>query len=141
MDRERGSVTVIGIVIMMLLTSIGAALLLLSKTNLEISANRRDGIAAQYLAEAGVQLAIAKLKTDPIFVNQTKTNNYVMTLPLNTKSATRSYTVKIGPASNAANHNERRVTSIGVVNKASRQVVAKILLPTADVRFTTIWNE
>jgi Tfp pilus assembly protein PilX len=138
MGRERGSVTVMGIVMMMLLTSMGTALLLLSKTNLEISANRRDGIAAQYLAEAGVQLAIAKLKTDPNFVNQTETNHSVVTLSF---AAARNCTVKTGPALNTTSKNERIIISTGIVNKASRQVIAKVLLPTVDISFTTIWNE
>lgn len=141
MERERGSATVMGIVLMLLLACMGAALLLLSKTNLEIAASRRDGIAAQYLAEAGVQIAVIKLKTDPGFILQTETKSSIMTRDFDSGAAVKNYTVATGPVPGSMNKDERIIISTGTVNKASRQIIANVLLPMPGRNFTTIWNE
>lgn len=144
MSSERGSAALLSIIMMLLLSSLGAALLMLSKTDLQIATNHRDGIAAQYLAEAGIQDAIAKLKTDPDFVSQTKTNIQVTTSePLGTLSTVGSYTVQTGPNTSVTNENIRLVTATGVVNQAKRQIAANITLPvksTEDSPFIIKWS-
>lgn len=126
--QERGSVAILGLMVMMLLGVIGSGLLLLSKVDVEIATNHRDGIAAQYLAEAGVQLALVKLRTDINFIRETGTNNVTTTKNFNT-GLTRKYTITTGPDSNSSNDEMRFIRSIGSVNKAHRQITAQILLP------------
>lgn len=130
MSSERGSVALLSMMMMLMLSSLGVALLMLSKTDVQIAANHRDGIAAQYLAEAGIQYAIAKLKTDPDFVSQTKTNIQITTSEsLGTIPTVGIYIVQVGPNSNAANESTRLIAATGVVNQARRQIAANITLP------------
>lgn len=144
MGSQRGSAALLGIMMMMLLGSLGATLLMLGKTDIQIAANHRDGIAAQYLAEAGVQYVIVKLKTDLNFVSQTKTNIQVTTSESLGKIPTVGrYTVQAGPDSSVTTTNTRLIIATGIVNQAKRQVVAKITLPmtsTEESPFIIIWN-
>jgi Tfp pilus assembly protein PilX len=129
--RERGSVTILGLIAIMLLGVMGSGLIMLSKIDVEIAANHRDGISAQYLAEAGVRWAIVKLKTDPDFIFQTGTNNNVTTTKfLDTKASSEIYQVTTGPDSKTSNKAIRLIRSIGMVNKAKRQITAQVQLPT-----------
>lgn len=144
MGGERGSAVILVIIMILLLSSLGTTLLMLSKTDMQIAANHRDGIAAQYLAEAGIQQGITKLKNDNNFVEQTKlglqviTSEYLGTIPTG-----GSYTVKTGPDFTTTNVNTRLITAIGIVNQAKRQVSANITLPdkaTENSPFIIIWN-
>ena len=129
MKREQGSVVVVGIIMMMLLSAMGATLLALSKTDLQIAMNHRDGIAAQYVAEAGIQYAVTKLKTDPDFVSQTELATTTAVQSIGSMPVMGNYTVKTGPDSITTNKNNRLVTAVGVVNQAKRQVTANVTLP------------
>jgi Tfp pilus assembly protein PilX len=125
--KERGSVAILGLITMMLLLVMSSGLIRLSNIDLEIAANHRDGISAQYLAEAGVQWAIVKLKTDTDFITQTGANHVTTTKIFDTK--TNFYQVKIGPDSKTSNKDIRLIRSTGTVNKAKRQITAQVLLP------------
>lgn len=140
MDSQRGSVALLGLIMMILLGSMGVTLLMLSQTDLQIALNHRDGIGAQYLAEAGIQYAVAKLKTDDKFVSQTAMNQHTITSDLcGMISTVGSYTVRIGPESQVANPKTRLIIATGIVNKAQRQVVAHITLPiTSNLNSTMI---
>ena len=144
MGREQGAVTLFGIIMIMLLSAMGATLLALSKTDIEIASNHRDGIGAQYLAEAGVQYAITRLKTDQDFVNQTGLGNYSITSEsLGDAINNGSYRVKIGPDSVTTNKNNRIITAVGAVNQAKRQVIVTITMPTSigeGKPFVIIWE-
>lgn len=144
MERERGSVALFGIMMMMLLGAMGATLLALSKTDIQIAINHRDGIAAQYLAEAGIQDAVSKLKTDQDFVIQTSLENYTTTSQsLGITPTTGSYIVEIGPDSTTSNKNNRIIKAIGIVNQATRQVIANVTLavPTGEgTAVVIIWK-
>ena len=144
MGREQGAVTLFGIIMIMLLSAMGATLLALSKTDIEIASNHRDGIAAQYLAEAGVQYAITRLKTDQDFVNQTGLGNYSITSEsLGDAINNGSYRVEIGPDSVTTNKNNRIITAVGAVNQAKRQVIVTITMPTSigeGKPFVIIWE-
>lgn len=130
MASQRGSAALLGLIVMMLLGSMGATLLMLSKTDLQIATNHRDGIAAQYLAEAGIQYAVVKLKTDHSFVSKTETNNYVTTSqPLGAIPTVGNYSVQTGPDPEFNNTTTRLITATGMVNQAKRQVIAQITLP------------
>lgn len=130
MDNERGSATLLGIIAMMLLGLIGLGMMTRSRIELEIATNHRDGAAAQYVAEAGIQWAITKLKIDDEFINQTASKDIITTSEiLGTLSPIGSYNIKIGPDSKTTNKNVRLIRSIGTVNKAKRQIIVKVLLP------------
>lgn len=130
MDGERGSATLLGIIAMMLLGLIGLGMMTRSTIELEIATNHRDGVAAQYLAEAGVQWAVAKLKTDDEFISQTESKDFIITSEIfGALSPIGSYNVKTGPDSKTSGKNVRLIRSIGTVNKAKRQIIVKILLP------------
>ena len=144
MGREQGAVTLFGIIMIMLLSAMGATLLALSKTDIEIASNHRDGIGAQYLAEAGVQYAITRLKTDQDFVNQTGLGNYSITSEsLGDAINNGIYRVEIGPDSVTTNKNNRIITAVGAVNQAKRQVIVTITIPTSigeGKPFVIIWE-
>jgi polysaccharide pyruvyl transferase WcaK-like protein len=127
--NEQGSVAVLGLIAIMLLVVMGSGLLILSNIDLEIAANHRDGISAQYLAEAGIQWAIVQLKIDTNFIIQTGANNVTNTENLDTKTFSGVYQVTTGPDSKTNNQNIRLIRSIGTVNKAKRQTTAQVLLP------------
>lgn len=130
MKSEQGSIAVVSIVIMMLLSIMGMALLALSQTEAEIAVNHRDGIAAQYVAEAGIQEAVSRLKTDPDFVSQTEEKAYHAAVKsLGTRPAAGSYTVEIEPDVQGVMQNSRKITAVGRVNEVKRRVIAYITLP------------
>ncbi|GMA99443.1 hypothetical protein [Pelosinus sp. IPA-1] len=133
MNNERGSAALLGIIAMMLLGLIGIGMMTRSRIELEVATNHRDGVAAQYVAEAGIQWAITKLKIDDEFKGQTESKDFITTSEiLGTLSPIGSYNVKIGPDSKTTNKNVRLIRSIGTVNKAKRQINVKILLPVAS---------
>ncbi len=142
MGSQRGSATLLALIVTVLLGAMGATLLMLSMTDLQIANNHRDGIAAQYLAESGVQLAIVKLKVDPNFVIQTGVNNITITNILDYEANSKIYKVTIGPDSQTSNKDIRFIRSIGTVNKAKRQVTAQIFLPTNPANpLKIIWDK
>lgn len=130
MRNQRGSLTVFGIIMILLLGSMGATLVMLCITNLQIATNHRDGVAAQYWAEAGLEDGIAILKTNGEFVNQTQIDTQVFTVKIpNPSSTIVSYTVQTGPDPKANATNTRLIIATGSVNKVHRQLIAHITLP------------
>lgn len=136
MKSERGSATVLGIFMIMLLGSLGATLLMLCITHLEIATNHRDGIVAQYWAEAGMAEAVAKLKTNKEFVNETQIGNQITTANFPSQlRTTGSYTVQTGPDPHVATKNVRVIIATGIVNKANRQIIAHVTIPNPGDNF------
>lgn len=130
---HKGSAGIMALIVLPLLMALGTALVILTSSESNISANFRDGIAAQYLAEAGVQHAIVKLKTDTSFVTATQVSTIAAANTLNSSAAKNSgatagtYTVTVTGSGNV-----RKIISIGTVNKAKRQVVVNITLPSGN---------
>lgn len=139
---ERGLAAILALIAMMLLGIMGIGLIVLSKIDIEISANHRDGVAAQYIAEGGIQWAIVQLKTDPNFVIETKTKKNVTTYVIDeNRSTVASCTVTTTLKPAITDENLRVVTSIGSVNKAKRQISAQIRLPVGKGDpFEVIWD-
>ena len=142
MANERGSIAILGLIAMMLLGVMGAGLVTLSNVDVSIAANHRDGGAAQYLAEAGAQWAIVQLKTDTNFIIKTETQKDITTYRIDNEAiALAGYTVITKFAPSTFNKNQRLITSIGTVNKATRQITVQILWITDQAdSFETIWN-
>ena len=55
----------VSLMAMMVMLALGAGLTLTTTTAMSIAANHRDGIQALYAAEAGVEIAIARLRMEP----------------------------------------------------------------------------
>lgn len=65
--EEKGMAAAVVLVILMLSLGLGSAMLRTSISELLIATSYTDGIAAQYLAEAGAKLALSKLAKDPLW--------------------------------------------------------------------------
>lgn len=113
--QQRGSAAITGVLVMMLLGLMGAGYIALSRTEVNISADFRDGVAAQYLAEAGARRALMELYSNPAWTGLSEQMGSV-------NSATRGrYTVAVSTP--VGEDTRRLVTSTGQVNRARRQVV------------------
>lgn len=128
LNQEQGSASILAVIVMTLLLVLGGAFILLSSTEADISRDYRNGVAAQYLAEAGVQWAIVKLKTEPSFVNSTGNNTGITTTSAVQNEGTTTagtYTVKV-----AGTGTTRTITSTGAVGNgltaAKRQVILNV---------------
>ena len=141
--NERGLAAVLALIAMMLLGIMGIGLIVLSKIDIEIAANHRDGVAAQYVAEGGIQWAIVQLKTDPDFVIETKAQKNVTTYVIDENGSTfASCTVTTTFKPTTADENLRVVTSIGSVHKAKRQISTQIRLSAGkEDPLEVIWDD
>jgi len=144
LGSQRGSAAVLSLIVMMLLGSLGSILLMSSTTELKIATNERDGIIAQYLAEAGIQWTIVKLKTNPTFVTETSAAKYVTQRSFSELiPSTGTYTIEVTPGSPVPNGQIRYIIATGAVNQAKRQVFAQITLPQTESKtrpVQVIWN-
>ena len=144
LGSQRGSAAVLSLILILLLGSLGSILLMSSTTELKIAINERDGITAQYLAEAGIQWTIVKLKTNPTFVEETKAEKYVTHKSFSELTPTPgNYTIEVTPGSPIPNGQIRYIRAIGAVNQAKRQVFAQITLPQTESKtrpLQVIWN-
>lgn len=127
---QKGSAGVSALLFMLLLSVIGGAFVAITSTEVLTAANFRDGVAAQYLAEAGIQHALVKLKKDEDgFVSKTNTTtvgtvNTISSEIKNSASATAgSYKVTV-----TGSGTTRTITSIATVNKAKRQLIVTVKL-------------
>lgn len=134
LSPERGSVTLMVIIVMTLLLGLGGAFISLSSTEVDLSKDYRNGVAAQYLAEAGVQWAIVKLKTETDFVAKTGIPPGVIKTSAIKNEGTPtagSYTVKVTGSGTG-----RIITSTGTVGSgktaAKRQVILRVTPPAAS---------
>lgn len=75
-QEEKGLALVTTVLILMLLFALGTALLSISTTEGKIAINQKRAIQALYLAEAGINLALAELKADPNLLDHS--NNYTL---------------------------------------------------------------
>jgi hypothetical protein len=96
---------------MLLLGVVGAAYIALSSAEVTSAANYRDGIAAQYLAEAGARRAIVELDKNSAWAGVSEWEE------MGSGVAKGKYKVTI-----AGTQNNRTVTSTGVVGNAARKI-------------------
>ncbi|MCX7780942.1 MAG: pilus assembly PilX N-terminal domain-containing protein, partial [Negativicutes bacterium] len=113
---NRGSVGVLSIIVMLVLSLLGAAFIAITATEVNTSANYRDGVAAQYLAEAGANRGIAELMANPDWTGNADQYNL----------GRGFYRVQA-----AAAGNNRTITATGVVGNATRSVVVRVTLGTS----------
>lgn len=123
-NAQQGSAGISALLFMLLLGILGSAFVAMSSTELLTAVNFRDGVAAQYLAEAGVQDALVKLKTNNNGIaDNTKTTS--VSLPTFTKNQ-NSPTEGSCKVTITGNGDQRTITSISTVNKAKRQLVVTV---------------
>src|SRR5882724_8657166 len=63
--NERGIALVVALLVMTLLTALGMALMLTSQTETMISANYRDSMEGEYVADAGIERVMDDVLTVP----------------------------------------------------------------------------
>lgn len=114
---ETGSVTIVALVVMIVLGALGATLIKQSISRNKVSASYSDGIAAQYLAEAGIQHAKAEIEKQKYFsvIDTTNLRNKTLTGSNGTYNVTVSYA-----------NGFYTITSTGTVNGAQHQVIKKL---------------
>ena len=135
MRSQRGSATILGMIMILLLSLMGTTLLKLCTTHLQIATNHCDGIAAQYVAEAGIEAVIAKLKTNMDFVSQTQEIPIEIPNLLPNKSTCK---VQIGPISKPNTDNIWLITATGTVNGAKRQITTYVTLPKPEAELKKV---
>lgn len=130
MRSQRGSATILGMIMILLLSVMGTTLLKLCTTHLQIATNHCDGIAAQYIAEAGIEVAIANLRTNMDFVNQTEQIPQEIPIEIPNSLPNKSNCkVQIGPVGRPNAENIRLIIATGTVNQTKRQITTYITLP------------
>jgi len=127
-SKNRGSAGIAALIMMTILLSAGTAAIILSSTESTIAGGYRDGIAAQYLAEAGALWALTQLKKEnsEVITNIQTTGEYKAISSTNKNSgATKGlYQVSIKNPDYPQDKGSRVITAIGTVSasKAARTV-------------------
>ena len=109
LKSQAGSVGILAIIVLALLGAVGGGMAARASNELNIASSYRDGIAAQYLAESGVQWAIAQIKANTAY----RTTGSV----INLNSGSITVTVEDIPDSS------KRIISVGKLRGFSRSVV------------------
>ena len=132
--QQNGSAAILAIFVMALLSSLGAAFIMLSSTEIKTSTNFRDGVAAQCLAEAGAKRMMLKLSQDPAWMPSPSP----LVENLGTKPTAGRYEVSVTNIGG----NKKTVTSTGIVNKARRQIVLVLSVGSVPSPAITVvsWN-
>lgn|GEM_PF-1394089 len=127
LSQSRGSAAITALIVMTMLAIVGSAAAVLSSTEGAIAAGYRDGIAAQYLAEAGALWAITQLKKENsvVITNIQTTGEYkAVSSTKNSGATTGNYQISIANPDFPQDKGSRTITSVGVisVSKAARTV-------------------
>lgn len=119
--NRQGSASIVALVAMLFLGVLGSAFIAVSSTEVNMAANYRDGIAAQYLAEAGARRSIVELSKNP---------NWKPVNPYKEGSGNYSLTIIAGTPT--------IIEAKGVVNNAVRKIVVKAtIVPQINI---VSWN-
>lgn len=126
--KNRGSAGITALIVMMILVSAGMAAISLSSTESTIASGYRDGIAAQYLAEAGALWALTQLKKEnrEVITNIQTTGEYKTSSLTNKNSGVTkgTYQVSMTNPDYPQDKGSRVITAVGTVSgsKAARTV-------------------
>lgn len=127
--QQQGSALIGALVAMLILGLFGSAYVALTTSELSLTANYRDGAAAQYLAEAGALYACVKLKTDKSFraLTNSATPTVLPAVAKNTGATSGTYEVSVTRFDN--NSLKREIVSTGTVRSSKRivRVVLKVI--------------
>lgn len=123
-EKNRGSVTVIGLIIVLFFIIMLAAIMPMTNTDAKISLMNRDNIQAQLAAEAGAKAAIAGLMQSG--TNWAWIQNYPDNRQVFSSTSTAKYAVKLEPnitdGSKPISNRTYVVTSLGQVGDAKKKV-------------------
>lgn len=138
LKRDRGSAAITALIVMTMLAIVGTAAAALSSTEGAIAAGYRDGIAAQYLAEAGALWAITQLKKENsvVITNIQTTGEYqAVSSAKNSNTTTGNYQISITNPHFPLDKGSRTITSVGIVagSKAAR-TVGLLITGSSDTR-------
>jgi len=130
--RCKGSAGILALLTMAILGALGAAYVAISSSEVSTGAVYRDGVSAQYLAEAGSRWAALQVKNKVGTVvtdSNTATGATYSSGALGTSPSGGSYTVTIrrDPA-NPNDSNRRQVSVVGTVGPAKRKIVYAIVM-------------
>lgn len=116
LKEEKGSVGMLSIVTMVLLGVVGTAYILLSSSEFSSAASYRNGVAAQFLAEAGARRAIVELDKDNSWmgVSNERLGNGI------TEGSYKVEVTSTGP--------NCTIASTGMVGNATRKMVLRLTL-------------
>ena len=125
--RRQGSAGILALLTMLVLGALGAAYVVMSSTEVNTGAVYRDGVAAQYLAEAGARWAALQIKNNVGTIvadtnsasGATYSSGSIATSPT---AGSYSATIRRDPAY-PSDANRRQVTVVGTVGQAKRKVV------------------
>lgn len=109
---QSGIASFVALAVMLLLAGLGGAMLSASSSEIRTAAAYRDGVAAQYAAEAGAKRAVIELNKN--------TGNWTGISDVSVGAGKYSVSVA-GPML------RRTITSTGTVNGASRQVILDVV--------------
>ncbi|SEO34946.1 hypothetical protein [Propionispora vibrioides] len=111
--NERGMVTGVVLAVVLLVLGIGGAMLQLSASEGASADGYIDGMAAHYLAEAGVKKAVSQLPQDPLWPGESA------------KLGEGMYQVTVNPLSG-------KISSTGKVHTAARQLTVSYTISEDD---------
>ena len=125
--QRQGSAGILALLTMAMLGALGAAFVVMSSTEVSTGAVYRDGVSAQYLAEAGARWAALQVKNNVSAViaasdsagGATYNSGLIGTAPA---AGSYSAIIRRDPA-DSANTNRRQVVVTGTVGQAKRRVV------------------
>ena len=133
---RQGSAGILALISMALLGVLGMAYVAMSSSEVSTGAQYRDGVAAQYLAEAGGRWAAIQLKNKDATVvddSNTAAGKTYDPVAIGTVPTAGSYTVTVRRNPATPTDSERRqVLVTGTVGQASRRVVFTVVLGGAN---------
>lgn len=124
LNNNQGSVGILALLAMMFFGIIGGAYMTLSASGMKTSTNVRDNMAAQYLAEAGAQWAVAKITAEPTYGTTRTTYSSSVKNPGTITAGI--YEVTVEP--NATDPGQCSIRSTGKVNQSTSTVVITLKL-------------
>lgn len=128
MHKQKGSITAMVLMIMAVMMIIGTTYMVVVNNEMRVAAASRDGIAAQYLAEAGALLALNRLYKEDSFRADTNSLIGIAQSSTGTKNdgmpTAGTFTVKTNNATSDATM--RKIVSIAKVGNANRSVVVMV---------------
>ena len=131
---NQGSAGIVALIIMTVLGVFGAAFVAVSSSEIGISSNHRDGVAAQYLAEAGAQWAIAQLKgttADNVLFQSDTNNDAGISVTVNKNSGATAGSYKVKVKNTSGDSKKRTVEVTGTINNSIRNINFDVILATS----------
>jgi len=125
---ERGAALIISILVMAVLSVIGAGAMLVSNTNQKIAGNYRGTAQTFNVAEAGIHKAIAEIKNDVIWRGDGTTYTHTGTLTLLNQTATYTVTTSDATTDSTIPGGYIKISSTGTFGDSTQSVECFVTL-------------